>query len=179
MNRIAATALTLALLAAPGLASAAPAWTSSQASLRSGPDRDYPRVDNLRAGQRVEVHGCLRDWSWCDVSSGRQRGWVAASALQREHAGRRAPISVQRSGLAVLDFFLGDYWDRHYRAINWYAKRVAMERAHPQHVRRPAPVPHVAPPPPRPVVAGPGPGKPTPGGHGPGIRPQGPRGTAF
>ena len=44
------------------------------ASLRSGPDAGYPEVAWVREGESLWIHGCIDDWSWCDVSWYDRRG---------------------------------------------------------------------------------------------------------
>ena len=136
---LAAAVALLGLAALPAIASAETAHVASSVNLRTGPDADYPRITTLRAGQRVEVYGCINDWSWCDVASGRDRGWVSATYLQYDHGGRR--VAINRSGaslgLPVLSFVLGTYWDEHYRNKSWYAQRGQQEQRHPQHAASP------------------------------------------
>ncbi|MCD9028583.1 SH3 domain-containing protein [Luteimonas sp. BDR2-5] len=131
-----ATLLALGLLSLPVMASAATtAWTNAAVNLRTGPAADYPRILTLRAGQPVEVYGCINDWSWCDVSQANNRGWVSAAFLDYDTGGRRIALSSYgaRSGLAVLDFVIGTYWERHYRNTSWYGQRSHYEQRHPQH----------------------------------------------
>ena len=137
MKKIARVLVSASLLCLPLLAMAAPSDVRlrSNVNLRSGPDADYPRVSTLRAGSRLDVHGCLRDWSWCDVSSNGRRGWISASYLDVNRNGRRVALSRGGDGLgfAVLDFLIGDYWDSHYRGQSWYGQRPQYERRYPQH----------------------------------------------
>ena len=140
MKTTLAAAITLLGLAAlPAVASAETAHVASSVNLRTGPDADYPRITTLRAGQRVEVYGCINDWSWCDVASGRDRGWVSATYLQYDHGGRR--VAINRSGaslgLPVLSFVLATYWDEHYRNKSWYSQRNQQAQRHPQHAASP------------------------------------------
>ena len=50
--------------------------------MRAGPSQDYELVMKLPAGTRVEVGGCVDDWTWCDVFVGPDRGWVYAGNLE-------------------------------------------------------------------------------------------------
>src|SRR5262245_5933932 len=75
--RIAAPALALAM-AIPAVAQAAPGFTDSRVALRAGPGGDYPRIMTLDRNTRVNIHGCIRRYDWCDVSMRGVRGWVPA-----------------------------------------------------------------------------------------------------
>src|SRR4051812_32464657 len=77
----------------PALASAeTSAYVAGSTELHAGPAFDYPTVDVVREGEGVVVHGCLRDFSWCDVGYRGDRGWIAADNLQAEFDSRRQPI---------------------------------------------------------------------------------------
>jgi uncharacterized protein YraI len=100
------------------LATAAPAFgqsavTTQAVNLRSGPDRAFPLVTWLPPNTRVRVWGCTSGWRWCDVSAGRNRGWVSARYLTGPMRGR-AP---------VITFSVGSYWDAHYRSQPWFDNR--------------------------------------------------------
>ena len=49
-------------------------YVRQDASLRSGPDAGYPEVAWVREGESLWIHGCIDDWSWCDVSWYDRRG---------------------------------------------------------------------------------------------------------
>lgn len=126
------------LLAACGLASAQNAYTSKPMNVRAGPDREYPLVAQLDAGAPLDVHGCLSDWSWCDVSFGDNRGWVYAGGLSFVYQGERVPLySYGPSlGLPIVTFSLGAYWDNYYRGRPWYAQRSSWaHRRMPPHMK--------------------------------------------
>ncbi len=125
----------LGLAALPAVASAETAYVNSSVNLRTGPASDYPRITTLGAGQRVEIYGCIDDWSWCDVSTSRDRGWVSAGYLNYDYSGRRVAISSSgaKLGLPLLSFVLGTYWDEHYRSKSWYSQRSQWQQRHPQH----------------------------------------------
>jgi uncharacterized protein YraI len=76
-----ALAATAAVVLVPSIASAAPATTTSNVNVRSGPGPDFGVVDNLRAGTPVDVGECRG--SWCSISTGGSDGWVSASFLDR------------------------------------------------------------------------------------------------
>lgn len=121
----------------------APAWaqtsnvTRQPANVRSGPDMRFPVVNRLPARTSVRVFGCTSGWRWCDISSGRTRGWVDSRDLS--HSVRRAPI---------VNFSVPSYWDRHYRGQPWYPNRnqwsnwgsPGWQPPPPQPIRPPGPV---------------------------------------
>ena len=100
-------------LLAPLPALALTAVTQQAVNMRTGPDRVFPVVTTLPARAPVRVAGCTNGWRWCDVNSGRDRGWVDARYLSSSIRGR-API---------VRFSVGPYWDQHYRGRPWYASR--------------------------------------------------------
>ncbi|MFT4256851.1 MAG: SH3 domain-containing protein [Pseudoxanthomonas sp.] len=139
MKKFAATVLAaLGMLAVPAIASAETAYTNASVNLRTGPDADYPRIVTLRAGQRVEIYGCINDWSWCDVETGRERGWISSAYLDYDYRGRRVGVSRYGAeiGLPILSFILGTYWDDHYRGKSWYSQRSHWENRTPAHAGR-------------------------------------------
>jgi len=97
-------------------------YTSVATRLYAGPLRDYPTVRYVRRGVRVSVHGCLRDWSWCDVTYRYNRGWIAGSALRVSHDGRRRGLAADL-GIGVISFSFGSYWDNYYRGRSFYSER--------------------------------------------------------
>jgi len=106
--------LLLGLLAVlPGLALAQGAVVNRNVNMRAGPDRVFPLVAWLPAGTRVRVFGCTSNWRWCDVASGRNRGWVHSAYLS----------DVSRRTTPVVIFAPGPYWDMHYRGRPWYGSR--------------------------------------------------------
>jgi uncharacterized protein YraI len=119
------TALGLFLALLPEAASAAnPAEALASVNLRAGPGTYYPVVVTLPARAALNVYGCLADSSWCDVSWGRSRGWVAASYVQVYYRGARVvvtPAIVPAIGIAVLAFDRA-YWDSHYIGRPWYGR---------------------------------------------------------
>lgn len=113
------------LLASLGLASAQDAYTSRPMNVRAGPNRDYPLVAQLDAGTPLDVHGCLDDWSWCDVSFEDNRGWIYAGGVSFVYEGQRVPLYSYgpHLGLPVITFSLMAYWGDYYRGRPWYAQR--------------------------------------------------------
>ena len=118
-----ATLVSLALPLAPAMAARAHSgWTARSTAMRAGPDYDYPAVRRIGRDARVDIHGCLNDWSWCDVGYSYDRGWVAGSDLVADYQGRRRGISSYL-GIGVLAFIFGNYWDDHYRSRSFYNER--------------------------------------------------------
>jgi uncharacterized protein YraI len=113
------------LLASLSLASAQDAYTSRPMNVRAGPNREYPLVAQLDAGAPLDVHGCLDDWSWCDVSFDDNRGWIYAGGVSFVYQGGRVPLYAYgpRLGLPVITFSLVTYWNNYYRGRPWYAQR--------------------------------------------------------
>jgi uncharacterized protein YraI len=62
------------IAATPALAF--PAFSSSRLNLRSGPGEEFPIVGVMERNVRVEMTGCLQDWSWCVVTVAGVPGWV-------------------------------------------------------------------------------------------------------
>lgn len=145
--------LLLALLAAPFAAGPARAQTTAYATadvnLRAGPSTAYPVITVIPAGAGLVSYGCVPDYSWCDVSLGAYRGWVAASYMQVVYQG--APVVVTPGVAAAVGIgvaaFSKVYWDTHYAAYPWYGRWAAYP------VYGPRPVPRYAAPPPGPYRA--------------------------
>ena len=124
--------LTAALVAAALPLSAASAREMSgyvvrTTLMRAGPDYDYPAVQRLRRDTSVTVHGCLRDWDWCDVSNRYDRGWVARRDIEVSFRGRRRGITSY-VGIGILSFSFGNYWDDYYRDRPFYSQRPRWEQ---------------------------------------------------
>lgn len=135
-------------------------WTSD---LYAGPGYDYPVVAAIPSGRDVRLHGCLRDYAWCDVQDGPYRGWVDANGLVIFARGAYHPFDTARAWYTypIITFTFGNYWNQHYRHYPWYQSRNRYERwdwsrhshrwgQRPTHHRAPPPRPGVRPaPPPR------------------------------
>jgi uncharacterized protein YraI len=139
MNRkLLAACLSVAFSAVPLAASAAPAYALQGAEIFAGPGNDFPVVAQLGPGVRVNVNGCLTDYSWCDVSFGPNRGWAYAGDLAYPYQNRRVPILQYGPTLALptVTFSVGNYWDRYYRGRPFYRERGQWEqrwRDHDEH----------------------------------------------
>jgi len=121
---IAAAAIAALAGAAPALAQTH-AITTTAVNLRSGPDLNYPPVVVLPPNTAVVVYGCMNAWSWCDVSWGPQRGWIAGAYLTAMWENQRRPwqYAAPRYNVPIVTFNFGNYWDNHYRGRNWYRQR--------------------------------------------------------
>ena len=113
------------LLTSAGLAGAQDAYTSRPMNVRAGPNREYPLVAQLGEGAPLDVHGCLSDWSWCDVSFDDNRGWIYAGGVSFVYQGGRVPLYSYgpNLGLPIITFSLLTYWDNYYRGRPWYGQR--------------------------------------------------------
>lgn len=127
MHRVALSVAALAsgILLAPKLASALPAATTESSNLRAGPAFDFPVVDRIPSDVRVNVHGCVRAYRWCDVSWRDARGWLPGEQLVYLDNGRRVAIIEYgpRVHLPIIAFSVDRYWDRYYRGRSWYGQR--------------------------------------------------------
>jgi uncharacterized protein YraI len=140
LRRHLVSAAAVLLLAAFGIASAQNAYTSRPMNVRAGPDREYPLVAQLGPGAPLDVHGCLSDWSWCDVSFDDSRGWIYAGGVSFAYQGERVPLYsyAPRLGLPIIAFSVGAYWNQYYRGRPWYSQRDAWARRRfPPHMRPP------------------------------------------
>jgi len=122
MTFVPALALAFAL---PIAAQAATAITDGRAVLRAGPGNDYPRVDTIRGKMRVNVHGCIARYDWCDVSMGRMRGWMSGDDLTMLHRGRTVRMHDYgpRMSIPTVTFRFDSYWDNNYRTSGFYRER--------------------------------------------------------
>ena len=113
-----------AALVAPALAQSAEGFIVADISMQSGPDLDYPPVDQLAAGTPVVIEGCIEGWTWCDVIAGDLRGWVPGTYIEEDYDGRWVYITDYgpRIGLPIVVFSLNTYWGAHYRNRPWYGE---------------------------------------------------------
>lgn len=117
------------------MAVAADGYLTDNVNLRAGPDPGYPSVAMLSIGTPVAIEGCVDGWSWCDVTAGNNRGWVAGNFLQEEYQGRRVlvPTYGVQIGIPIVSFVFGTYWDDHYRNRSWYGNRQHWSQIRPQY----------------------------------------------
>lgn len=115
-----------ALLAAPAIAEAAEGFATANVNMRSGPSTRYPAVSLIPVGESVEIHGCLADLPWCDVSFYGGRGWVAGRYVQADYRRNRVyvePRYYRPLGIPTVVFQFDSYWDRNYRGRDFYRDR--------------------------------------------------------
>lgn len=132
MKRILTAVALLGALLLPGVASAEPGFLPRPVKMRAGPGVNYPPIITLPGNSGVEIIGCLSDMSWCDVSWGAYRGWVAGSYLRMPWEGQYRPLYAAPPPVIVFDF--GSYWERYYSGLPFYGRR---DRWQPHPVDRP------------------------------------------
>jgi uncharacterized protein YraI len=102
------------------------AFTMADVNLRTGPDVEFPSVDVILEGEPVDIQGCLRDESWCDVSWYGGRGWVFSEYLAVEDDGQIVPlldVGLVEFSIPYVSFAVADYWGRYYVGRPWYRDR--------------------------------------------------------
>jgi len=114
-----------AALLLPAVAFAQTAYTNRGTNLRAGPNQEFPLVKFLGTGVPVYVNGCVAGYTWCDVTAGRDRGWVYADYLSYPY--NNQPVTVISGGaligLPIVSFSIGPYWDSYYSTRPWYGNR--------------------------------------------------------
>jgi uncharacterized protein YraI/surface antigen len=109
-----------ATTAAP--AQAVPGYAVPRLEVKAGPGYRYPTVAVVRYDSPLEVNGCLRNWSWCDVTTRRGRGWVRGRDIEIERRGSRIEYGAPW-GVPQFDFNLDTYWNNNYRGQEFYRER--------------------------------------------------------
>jgi len=104
------------------------AYVTQRVYLRGGPGAKFPRVDAVRRGDSIEVHGCLTRRDWCDVSSREGRGWIPANRISFRDGDRRLTLNEydSRRSLNTIRFSYG-YWDSNYTSRPWYKDKASWE----------------------------------------------------
>ncbi len=126
-------------VAAPAAAMARPGFATTDVHMRAGPSTGFPAITTVNGGARVQIHGCLDSYNWCDVSWRGERGWIYARYLQFTYHHRRVrlPLYGARVDLPVIGFSVGTYWRHHYRHRHFYSRRDywrhRYDRRHGQH----------------------------------------------
>lgn len=102
----------------------AQAVTTSAVNVRAGPDRIFPTVTWVLNGTPAKVHGCVDSWRWCDVTVGRDRGWIYARYLSVPRKDRNATILQGGPGLGfpAVEFSVRPYWEAHYADRRWFGQ---------------------------------------------------------
>lgn len=126
----------LALACGVQHAAAATATTTNSVNVRAGPGKTFPTASWFLSGTPVTVEGCLSDWQWCDVSAGRDRGWVYARYLS--YRSNDTVVTIQRGGASLglpqTEFDLVPYWDAHFQNQTWYSRKAYWQRRWEQRV---------------------------------------------
>jgi uncharacterized protein YraI len=136
LGRWRVSAIAVLLIAAPTMAWAALPYVTNDLHMRAGPGTEYPVVTTIPGGADIDIHGCLNDYSWCDVTWDGARGWVSANYIDYFYHDRYVylPDYYDVLGVPVLTFELGPYWDDYYVGRFWYHRRAYWEdvwRTHP------------------------------------------------
>ena len=134
-----AMALVCGALLAPLQAFADPGYATTAVNLRAGPGTGYPAIVVVPRHASVNILGCLNGYSWCDVSWGAYRGWIAGDYLRARPHGRVTPL--HRSPPPVTTFNFNTYWDMLYRDRPFYRDRDRWRNGHhdgPPHRNTPA-----------------------------------------
>lgn len=125
-HRLRALSMTLVAaglsLAASPAAAATSGTATANVNLRAGPGTNYPVVITLPQSAPLTVHGCTSSTSWCDVTWGVERGWVAASYIYVSYQGSPTIVTASIApvvGITAVAFSVA-YWDSHYRHRHWY-----------------------------------------------------------
>jgi uncharacterized protein YraI len=121
LHELGAIALTL-VLSASG-AQASEAFVSRDVNMRAGPSTDYLVITTLPADQQIDILGSLQDYTWCDVQTGPDRGWVYAANIRYIYHGQPVSVLGAGIGIGVVGFALDDYWRHHYSHRSWYGDR--------------------------------------------------------
>lgn len=106
----------------PAAAFAATGYATAAVNLRAGPGTEYPVVDTIPADAHVDIHGCLDDHAWCDVSWNGDRGWVSATYLDYLYNNQYVYLPDYVVDVPVVTFALDTYWGDYYRGRPWYGR---------------------------------------------------------
>lgn len=108
-------------------AQAAPGFSTANVNIRTGPDTDFPSVGVIPEGDDLDIRGCLKDESWCDVIWAGNRGWVFSEYLAFEQRGggyvSLPDVGPAAFAIPIVAFAAREYWDRHYVGRPWYKDR--------------------------------------------------------
>ncbi len=134
---IAAAVLVAGAAFAPAAANAATGYTTQPTELLAGPDEDYPVIRPVGGDRRVEIFGCLNDWSYCDVGYRSDRGWIDGRDVVVDYRSRRTSLYNAGAyvGIGFVSFSFGNYWDSYYRGRPFYRERGRWERHYHDHYR--------------------------------------------
>jgi uncharacterized protein YraI len=111
-------------VAVPAVALAAQGYATADVNMRAGPGTEYPVVDLIPTDAYVDIHGCLSDGAWCDVSWKGERGWVDSSYLDYFYNNRYVylPEYIDTIDVPIAVFSLDTYWNDYYVGEPWYGR---------------------------------------------------------
>jgi uncharacterized protein YraI len=120
-----AAAALLGAVALPAAAMARPGYVTATVNMRAGPGTDFPAVDRVPRGARVDIHGCVSGYRWCDVTFAGNRGWVVGDELEFLYRGRRVTVFDYGPEIdfPIIGFDVGTYWGHYYRHRDFYGRR--------------------------------------------------------
>ena len=125
---MAALAVVGGLFAASAAQASAEGFTTTDVNMRAGPSTEYPRIIVLPRGAPVEIYGCVRSYTWCDVGYYDERGWVSSRYINIFYDDRRVYVPyTPRVQVPIITFDFG-YWDRWYTDYPFYGERVWRRR---------------------------------------------------
>lgn len=135
------TGLTAALLSAAVIAGNA--WAqraTTELEMKAGPGKPFPLVARIPRGEAFQVHGCVENYTWCDVSRQDDRGWATADQIEIRFRDRDVRVSEYgpRLQIPVVGFAFSAYWDAYYTGRPWYQERdrwKIMWRDQPEYLR--------------------------------------------
>jgi len=122
----------VAFVALSTTAHAASGNTLAATDMYAGPGGGFPQVMHLAGNLKVEIHACLRNGLWCDVTWRGNRGWAPAQALCYRTGDERVALQQAPSQVPLIAFDLRGYWDQNYRDKLWYADASKWESRAPQ-----------------------------------------------
>lgn len=99
ISQLAALALGGVLLASP--ASAITAYTTAHLNIRTGPSEAYPVVGVMDNNTRVEVTGCLANFTWCHIQIANLNGWASGEYLVENADNKIETIGINGSKLGI------------------------------------------------------------------------------
>lgn len=121
-SRFIASAVLAATVLAAGAASARDGYLINNFNIFSGPGRQYDRLVRVPEDARVEVHGCLPSYDWCQITWRGVRGWIDGHGIEVRHAGRMVTLYDfgPRTGVPTYTSGFGDdYYDRRPSRLDW------------------------------------------------------------
>jgi uncharacterized protein YraI len=107
------------LLPITGAGAQATGFATADVNMRAGPSTEYPRIIVLPEGGELQVFGCVRGYTWCDVGYFQYRGWVSSRYLSIFYDDYTYQPYRPRVVVPIITFDFG-YWDTWYPSYPWY-----------------------------------------------------------